>query len=493
MSNRSYGVECRRGPRYTGAEFRTGSYFVKRGSGVANATKRPDTSISRVAAASLVGTTIEFFDFFIFGTAAALVFSKLFFPDLSPLIGTLSSFATFGVAFAARPLGALIFGHFGDRIGRKHMLVISLLMMGVGTVAVGLLPTYEQVGILAPILLVVCRLLQGLALGGEWGGAVLMAVEHAPKGKRAFYGSWPQVGVPFGLVLATAMFFLVQLLPEDAMMSWGWRIPFIFSAVLVLTGLYIRLKLEDSPAFRSLKENRQEERFPAGVVFRRAWKGVVLGALSIAAANIPFYMATVFALTYGVGDGIGRNTVLGAVCVASVLQMATIPMAGMLCDRFGRRPLLMVGAAATIALGFPFFWLIDTHNTAAIFLALVLALPICHTLTYAPMASFLPEIFPTQLRYSGAGIAYTIGGLMFSAPVPFVATALFGTFEAAWPLSVYIMIGGVLTLFAVWVSRETVNDDIDWVTRPNVKDGLRTNDSPQDEITGEPVPTVRAK
>ncbi|MGV9863397.1 MFS transporter [Rhodococcus koreensis] len=429
-------------------------------------TDRSKTSITRIAAASLVGTTIEFFDFFIFGTAAALVFNKLFFPDLSPLIGTLASFATFGVAFIARPLGALIFGHFGDRIGRKQMLVASLLMMGAGTVLVGVLPTYEQVGILAPILLVFCRLLQGLALGGEWGGAVLMAVEHAPKGKRAFYGSWPQVGVPFGLVLATAMFFFVRQLSDEAMQSWGWRIPFLLSAVLVLTGLYIRLKIEDSPAFKALKHNNQEERFPAAVVFRNAGKGVILGALSMAAANIPFYMATVFALTYGAEDGVGKNTVLGAVCIASLIQMFTIPYAGMLCDRFGRRPVLLAGSAATAMLGFPFFWLLDTHNTLAICIALILALPICHSLTYAPIASFLPEIFPTRLRYSGAGIAYTIGALIFSAPVPFVCAALLDSFGAAWPLSLYIVIGGVLTFFAVAVSRETVNDDIDWTERP---------------------------
>lgn len=430
-------------------------------------TERSKVSIAKVAAASLVGTTIEFFDFFIFGTAAALVFNQLFFPDLSPLIGTLASFATFGVAFVARPLGALIFGHFGDRIGRKQMLVTSLLLMGVGTVLIGLLPTYDQVGMLAPVLLVLCRLLQGLAIGGEWGGAVLMAVEHAPKSKRAFYGSWPQVGVPLGLVLATAMFFIVQQLPEESLMSWGWRVPFLVSAMLVLTGLYIRLKIEDSPAFRTLKDNRQEERFPAAVVFRRAGKGVALGALSIAAANIPFYMATVFALTYGADAGVGRNAVLGAVCIASFLQIATIPYVGTLCDRYGRRPLMMVGAAATIVLAFPFFWLLDTHNPLAIGLALILALPICHALTYGPQASFLPEIFPTQLRYSGAGISYTIGGLAFSAPVPFVSAALLDHFHASWPLSVYIVVGGLLTLVAVGVSRESVNDDIDWVERPS--------------------------
>jgi metabolite-proton symporter len=427
---------------------------------------RTDVPIRRIAAASLVGTTIEFFDFFIFGTAAALVFGPLFFPDLSPLAGTLSAFATFGVAFVARPLGALVFGHFGDRLGRKQMLVTTLLMMGVGTVAVGLLPTYAQVGIWAPILLVLCRLLQGLALGGEWGGAVLMAIEHAPKNKRAFYGSWPQVGVPFGLVLATGGFYAVQQMPTETFMSWGWRVPFLLSGLLVAVGLYIRLKIEDSPAFLNLKEQKKEEKFPAGVVFRKAWRSVVLGAFAIAAANIPFYMATVFALTYGAEDGIGRNTILAGVCFASLLQMMTIPFAGQLCDRFGRRPLLMVGSALTILMAFPFFWLLDTHNVVAIVVGLIIVLPICHTLTYAPMASFLPELFPTQLRYSGAGIAYTTGGLLFSAPVPFVSAALLGYFDAAWPLSVYIMLGGVLTLIAVWSARESKHDDIDWHEMP---------------------------
>lgn len=427
---------------------------------------KPDVSIARIAGASLIGTTIEFFDFFIFGTASALVFGKLFFPDLNPLAGTLAAFATFGVAFAARPLGALIFGHFGDRVSRKQMLVTTLMLMGVGTVAVGLLPTYGQVGVLAPILLVFCRLAQGLALGGEWSGAVLMAVEHAPKRKRAFYGSWPQIGVPFGLVLATGLFFLVQRLSKEQLESWGWRVPFLVSAVLVAVGMYIRLKIEDSPAFKAVKEGRQEERFPAATVFRKAGMRVFLGALSIAAANIPFYMATVFALTYGADDGVSRNTMLGAVCLASIVQMATIPLAAAACDRFGRRPVLLAGSVATVAMAFPFFWLIDTHNTFAIILALMLALPICHSLTYSPQASFLPELFPTQLRYSGAGIAYTFGGLLFSAPVPFVATALFDRFDVAWPLSVYIAAGAVLTFVAVGVSRETRHDEIDWVADP---------------------------
>ncbi|MGW4434977.1 MFS transporter [Streptomyces sp. NPDC004596] len=429
-------------------------------------TESSHVSIARVAGASLIGTTIEFFDFFIFGTASALIFGKLFFPDLDPLIGTLAAFATFGVAFAARPLGALIFGHFGDRVSRKQMLVTSLMMMGIGTIAVGLLPTYAQVGILAPVLLVVCRLVQGLALGGEWGGAVLMAVEHAPKRKRAFYASWPQIGVPFGLVIATGMFFLVRQLPQNQLESWGWRIPFLVSAVLVALGLYIRLKIDDSPAFKAVKEKGQEERFPAATVFRKSGGRVVIGALTVAAANIPFYMVTVFALTYGAEDGVSKNAMLGAVCLASLVQMGTIPFAARFCDRYGRRPVLMVGCVATILMAFPFFWLIDTHNPAAIVLAMMLALPICHTLTYAPQSSFLPELFPTQLRYSGAGISYTLGGLLFSAPVPFISAALMDRFGGAWPLAVYIACGAAISLVAVMVARESRDDEITWSAKP---------------------------
>lgn len=430
-------------------------------------TTTPDgKSIRRVAAASLIGTTVEFFDFFIFGTASALVFGKLFFPSLDPLVGTLASFATFGVAFVARPLGAVIFGHFGDRVSRKRMLITSLLMMGLATVAVGLLPTYDQVGLLAPVLLVICRLVQGLALGGEWGGAVLMAVEHAPKNRRAFYGSFAQVGVPFGLVLATGCFWAVQQLPEAAVASWGWRVPFLLSALLVGVGLYIRLKIEESPAFASLKKEKRIEKFPAGVVFRRAPKRLIIGALGMAAANIPFYMATVFALSYGVTAGISRNTMLLAVFIASAVQIFTIPLFASLCDRYGRRTIMLAGCVLTALMAFPFFWLIATGNTFAVILAMLMALPLCHALTYGPQAAWLPEVFPTRLRYSGSGIAYTLGGLLFSAPVPFVATWVGSVVPGSWPLSVYIIIGAALTFFAVMASRESRDDEIHWDEHP---------------------------
>lgn len=421
-----------------------------------------EVGISRIAGASLVGTTIEFFDFFIFGTASALIFNKVFFPALDPLVGTLAAFATFGVAFAARPIGALLFGHFGDRLGRKRMLVTSLLLMGVGTAGVGLLPTYTQIGILAPVLLVLCRLTQGLALGGEWGGAVLMAIEHAPPRRRAFYGSWPQMGVPLGLVLATAMFWLVQQLPENLLMSWGWRVPFLASGLMVAVGLYIRSKIEDSPAFKAVQSEGKQERFPAITVIRTSGKGVIIGAMATAAGNVPFYLATVYALKWGSDHGLDRGTLLMAVCVASIGQAITIPVVAVYCDRLGRRPVILAGCIVTMSVAFPFFWLLQSGSTPAIYLAMFLALPLGSAMVYAPLAVFLPEIFPTQLRYSGAGMAYTLGALLFSAPVPFLAAALVDSFDATWPLALCVVIAGAISFVGVALARESRNDDIDW-------------------------------
>ncbi|MGY4920084.1 MFS transporter [Streptomyces sp. 900116325] len=420
-----------------------------------------DVPIIKIAFASFIGTLIEFFDMFIFGTASALVFNHLFFPSLDPLSGTLASFATFGVGFAARPLGGVIFGHFGDRLGRKTMLVLSLLVMGVGTAAVGVLPTYGQIGIGAPALLVFVRLLQGIAIGGEWSGAVLMAIEHAPPGKRAFYASWPQCGVPAGLVLATGAFFLIELLPHDAMMSWGWRLPFLASAALVVIGLYIRVQISESPAFQAVRDRGEESRFPAGEVVRRAWKPLLIGVFSMAANSIPFYMATVFALSYGQKEaGVSRGTLLLAVCIAAGLQIFSMPAVAVLADRFGRRPLLLFGCVLTVLEAFPFFWLINTGNTFAVIAAMIIALPVVHALTYSPMSSFLPELFETRVRYSGSAISYQVGSMLLSGPVPFVSAALFAWANEPWPLALYIMTGAVVTFAAVFVARESYRDDI---------------------------------
>ncbi|MFC6949559.1 MFS transporter [Paraburkholderia dipogonis] len=312
-------------------------------------------SIVKVAVASFIGTLIEYFDFFLFGTAAALVFNKIFFPNLNPLTGTMASFAAFGAAFVARPLGGIVFGHFGDRLGRKTMLVLSLSIVGVSTAGVGLLPTYEQAGLLSPALLVFCRLMQGIAIGGEWSGAVLMAVEHAPPRKRAFYGSWPQCGIPAGLVLATASFYCVQRLSPADMLSWGWRVPFVSSAVLVLIGLYIRLKIDETPAFSAVKERQQEARFPIAEVAKTAWRSLLITIFAMGASNILFYIATVFVLRYAPEHaGVSRDVALGAICAAAFVQVFTIPLAAMLADRFGRRTVLLSGSALTVLAAFPF-------------------------------------------------------------------------------------------------------------------------------------------
>ena len=429
----------------------------------------PNVSVRKIAFASFIGTAIEFFDFGIFSTASALVFNKIFFPSLDPLAGTLAAFASFGVAFVIRPLGAVMFGHFGDRLGRKRMLALSLSLMGVGTAMVGLLPTYAQIGILAPILLVVSRLLQGLAVSGEWSGAVLMAMEHAPPEKRAYYACWPQRGVPFGWVLATGSFFFVAMLPEDDLMSWGWRVPFLASAALVLVGLYIRLQIPESPAFEAVRRRGQVSKFPAREVIRTAWRPLLIAIASMAANSVVFYMAAVFALNYGVEQGgASRNAMLFAVVVGLLLQVFTIPVVANLADRHGRRPVLLAGCAISVLWAFPFFWLIDTGNPVAVLVAMVVALAVVHALTGAPMAIFLPELFETRMRYSGSAMGYHTGSMVMSGPVPFVAAALFAWAGSSWVLSLYIVIGGLLTAVAVYLARESYRDHIEQVGPPAV-------------------------
>ncbi|MEV0366392.1 MFS transporter [Nocardia fusca] len=420
-----------------------------------------NVSVPKVAFASFIGTLIEFFDMFIFGTASALVFNKLFFPDLDPLTGTLASFAAFGVAFVVRPLGGAVFGHFGDRIGRKTMLVVSLVLMGGGTAAVGVLPTYAQIGIWAPILLVVTRMFQGLAIGGEWSGAVLMAVEHSPPGKRAFYGSWPLCGVPAGLVLATTAFYFVQLLPEEEMLSWGWRVPFLSSAILLLVGLYIRVRVTESPAFRAVREKRQESRFPAAELLRTAKVSTLTAIMAMAVNSVVFYMATVFALRYGADqDGLTRGSMLVAIMIAALLQIMTLPAAAILADRYGRRPVLLAGCLMAAAAAFPIFWLIDTGNTVAATISMIIAVSIVHSTAYAPMASFISELFETRLRFSGSAIGYQVGSMIWSGPVPFVAAALYAWSGSSWPLSVYIVIVSLISFTAIYLTRESYRDDI---------------------------------
>ncbi|MEV8607318.1 MFS transporter [Amycolatopsis sp. NPDC051373] len=401
---------------------------------------------ARVAFASFVGTAVEWYDFFIFGSAATLVFNAQFFPTLNPLAGTLAAFATFGVAFVARPLGGIVFGHFGDRIGRKRMLFLSLLLMGGGTVAIGLLPTYGQIGVAAPILLVLVRLLQGFAVGGEWGGAVLMAVEHAPPHRRAFYGSWPQAGVPAGLVLSASAFLAVQQLPKDQLLSWGWRLPFLASAVLILVGLYVRSRLEESPEFK----RPDAPTFPLRDTLRRSLRAVLVGIFAQAGTNIPFYIASVFVLSYGPNSaGVSRGTVLTCLIVASLVDIAAVPLVAVLADRIGRRKVLLAGAVYSAAVAFPFFWLLDTGAPAAVLLAMFLLATLGHATTYSAMAGFLAELFGAEHRYTGVSVAYQVGGLITSGPAPFIAAALFAGFGGSWVIALYIVVACAITFTAL--------------------------------------------
>jgi metabolite-proton symporter len=405
---------------------------------------------TQVAVASFIGTTIEWYDFFLFGAAATLVFNEQFFPTLDPTAGTLAAFATFGVAFAARPVGGIVFGHFGDRIGRKRMLVLTLLMMGGATVAIGLLPTYGQIGVAAPLLLVLARLLQGFAVGGEWGGAVLMAVEHAPPGRRAFYGSFPQAGVPAGLLLSSAAILAVQQLPDDQLASWGWRVPFLASIVLVALGLYVRLQIMESPDFRQVRESGTIARFPLGDMARQAPRALLVGIGTQAGTNIPFYIMSVFVLSYGPSQvGLSRDVILICIMAACAVDIPTVPLAAAVADRIGRRKLLAIGAVYMAAVAFPVFWLIDTANPWAVLVAMLLVLMVGHAVTYAAVAGFLAEIFPTRMRYTGASTAYQVGGMITSGPAPFVAAALVGTFHGSWPISLYIVLACAVTFVSL--------------------------------------------
>lgn len=407
-------------------------------------------SPAKVAFASFIGTAIEWYDYFLFGTAAVLVFNHQFFPNLDPTAATLASLATFAVAFVARPLGGLVFGHFGDRASRKSMLVVSLLAMGIATFCIGLLPTYEAVGIWAPILLVIIRLVQGIAVGGEWGGAVLMALEHAPPSKKSFYASWPQAGVPAGVVLSSVAFYFVQLLPEDQLQSWGWRIPFLFSAVLIAVGTMIRLKLTESPEFEEMKAEGQETKVPFIELLRTSKRSLLVAIFSLAGSNTLFYVATVYLLSYGTAAvTLERGTILLAISVGAFLDIFAIPTVATLADRFGRRHMMLVGSLVSIASAFPIFWLINTGTTAGVFLALVVAMPIAHSFVYATVSGFIATLFSPQVRFTGSSMAYQLGGIVASAPAPILATMLYAEFNSYIAVAAYLVFTNLIAFVAV--------------------------------------------
>ncbi|WP_181803849.1 MFS transporter [Streptomyces shenzhenensis] len=440
-------------------------------------------SLPRIVAASLVGTTIEWYDFFLYGSAAALVFNKLFFPDSDPLVGTLLAFLTYAVGFAARPLGALVFGHYGDRLGRKRLLVLSLLLMGGATFAIGLLPTHATVGGAAPVLLTLLRLVQGFALGGEWGGAVLLVSEHGDARRRGFWASWPQTGAPAGQLLATGVLsLLTAVLSDDAFASWGWRIPFLLSGVLVVVGLWIRLSVDESPVFREALA-RSEARRNAGTaeppplvsVLRHHWRDVLIAMGARMAENIGYYVITAFVLVYATTSaGVSKQTALNAVLIGSAVHFAVIPAWGALSDRIGRRPVYLLGAAGIGLWIFPFFALADTGRFGYLVLAVTVGL-VLHGAMYAPQAAFFAEMFATRMRYSGASVGAQFASVAAGAPAPLIATALLSDYGSSTPIALYVIAASLLTLVAVGVAKETRRRDL-------AADGLATVSPRTDDV-----------
>jgi len=419
-------------------------------------------SIRKVAFASLIGTSIEWYDFFLYGTASALIFARLFFPTFDPLTGTLAAFGTFAVGFAARPIGGIVCGHFGDRIGRRSMLVITLLIMGIATFLIGLLPTYQQVGIWAPILLVLLRIAQGFGLGGQWGGAVLMAVEHSPRGKRGFYGSWPQIGLPVGLLLSTLVFGGISKLPETALLAWGWRVAFLVSIVLVGVGLYIRLSIAEPPVFTEVKKTHTTSRLPILEALRQHPKNILLVMGARIAENGAFYLFSVFVLTYATTPSVGfsRSTALNALSMAALIQIFTIPAFGILSDRIGRRPVYLFGAIFTGVFAFPFFWLIETSIPGMLVLSMVLALSVGHAAMYAPQASFVAELFGTRVRYSGLSLGYQLASVIAGGLSPFIAVSLLKQTGSSSPIALYIIFMAAVTTVSVYLAAETAHKEI---------------------------------
>ncbi len=424
----------------------------------------PDESaVRKVAFASAIGATIEWYDFFLFGTAAGLIFNQLFFASGNATLGTFFSYAIFAAGFVARPIGGLVFGHYGDRVGRKNMLVLTLLIMGVATVLIGFLPTYEQVGILAPILLLVLRIAQGVGLGGEWGGAVLMAVEHAPEGGRGFFGSWPQVGVPFGLLLGTGAFTLLSVVLTDAQfLTWGWRAAFVSSAVLVAVGAYIRLQVLESPAFAQVTEAQEAVRVPFLELFRTQPKEVILGVGTRFSEGVSFNIFGVFVVTYLTNTlGLPQTTALLGISIAAVLTCVLTPVFGALSDRVGRRPVYGLGSALFGLFAIPSFLLLDTGQLVWIVVSLVIALGLIHPMMEATLASFWSELFETRVRYTGLSFIYQFSGIFASGLTPLIGAALItaGGGEP-WLLGGYMIAAALLSVVCTYALRETYKTDI---------------------------------
>ncbi|KXX54198.1 MFS transporter [Rhodococcus sp. LB1] len=411
----------------------------------------------RVVLASFVGTTIEYYDFFIYGLAAALVFRTQFFPEFSDLSGTLAAMGTFAVGFIARPIGGVVMGHFGDRVGRKTMLVIALMTMGVSTTLVGLLPTYESIGIWAPILLVTLRLIQGLGVGGEWAGAVLMAVENAPANKRAFYGSFPQLGLPAGVFLSQLVFLLLtSAMSPTAFAAWGWRIAFLMSAILIAVGLVIRLRLEESSEFERARSSEEIVKTPLLEVFRSYRAQIIVGSLGSVAAGAFGYLISLFLVQYSVSEmHTSTTTMLWVLTGVSALWVFMTLLGGYFADRVGRRPTFILGAVLAVVWAFPLFALVDTGIVAMIFIGLA-GLALANSLMSGPLPALVTGMFPVSCRYSGSVVCYTFGSILGGGITPIVATALFGRYGSSVAISLLIIVIALVSAVPIVVARSKV-------------------------------------
>jgi metabolite-proton symporter len=417
--------------------------------------------LRRAVIASTIGTAIEWYDFFLYSIVTGLVFAKLFFPHSDPWVGTLEAFAIYAVGFIARPIGAAIFGHYGDRIGRKSTLIATLMLMGLATFAVALVPAYESIGIWGAVILTVLRFIQGIGVGGEWGGSVLMSMEWARTDRsRGFIASWPQFGVPCGLFLANLAVFAFSQMSGEQFLAWGWRIPFALSIILVGVGLYIRMGILETPVFAKLLAERKIDRTPMLTVIKRHPREILLSALARMAEQAPFYIFTAFIFSYGTQTlHVSRNFLLAAVLSASVLSFVSIPLFGHLSDHIGRKKMYMIGAAATGVFGFVYFAMLNTGSETIIFLAVILSL-VPHDMLYGPQAALIAESFTGRLRYSGASLGYQLASVIAGGPAPLIAAWLFGTFHSAYPIAIYIAVCAVITLAATAMMTDYTGKDI---------------------------------
>jgi metabolite-proton symporter len=437
----------------------TATYETARQSGLS--VSEHSRQLRKAVIASTIGTTIEWYDFFIYGTAAGLIFGKLYFPNEDPLTATLAAFGTYFIGFASRPIGAAIFGHYGDRIGRKGTLIATLLLMGIATFLIAFVPPYESIGIWGAVILTLLRMVQGIGVGGEWGGSVLLAMEWSRHhGQRGLVASWPQFGVPAGLFLANLSILAFSALSGDQFATWGWRIPFALSIILIGIGLWIRLGILETPVFQQLLNEDKIEKTPIIEVFKKQPKEITLSALLRMGQQAPFYIFTAFIFAYAVGTlHMPRNLILSAVLVASCVSFVSIPLFGHMSDRVGRRKTYLIGAVATGLFGFLYFGMVDTAIPSAVFIAIVLSL-IPHDMQYGPQAALIAEAFTPRLRYSGSSLGYQLASVIAGGPAPLIATALFATYHSGYAISIYIAACTVVSLISATFMPDYTGKDI---------------------------------